>query len=377
MGSVPQLSTGYLERRSLVAGATLPIFISYPQGHKPPNQPTLWAVSDEAVATIRPEGHLHQIVGLRPGTVTVRAQQGTHECVETLHVVDPSIVERVALALDHDVKVHAPNRFHLVATAFHEHRCWRVITTDAEVAWSSSDESVARISSPGIVLGQKDGEARVSIAFKGCSAYLDVHIEDGVLAILSEGLFDCDVRVGVTTPIFPHFWATVRDWRPRTGAVTLSAEPDGVVELAHLDGDDDTWTVRGSRAGAVTIAVRLGTLEAKKTIEVREIRNPQFGPIRVEAADDRGSKLNLLFIDQESAAYVELKDDGGSIDNCHDIVWSSSAPEVLSIIDSKEGSANVKALTQGDATLRVECKPLGLSQERALRVAEEPKIEWF
>jgi len=27
--------------------------------------------------------------------------------------------------------------------------------------------------------------------------------------------------------------------------------------------------------------------------------------------------------------------------------------------------------------LRVECKPLGVSQERALRVAEEPKIEWF
>ena len=38
MGSVPisapKLSTGYLERRSLVVGATLPIFIDYPSGLK-------------------------------------------------------------------------------------------------------------------------------------------------------------------------------------------------------------------------------------------------------------------------------------------------------------------------------------------------------
>ena len=376
MGSVPQLSTGYLERRSLVAGATLPIFISYPPGQKRPNEPTLWAVSDEAVAAIRPEGNLHQIVGLRPGTVTVRAQQGIHECVETLHVVDPAIVKSVGLELG-EVSAHAPNRFQLVATAYHEHRCWREITTDAEVAWSSSDESIARLAPSGVVLGQRDGDARISITFKGHSAHLDVHIEDGVLATLSERLFSCDARVGVTTPIFPYFWATVRDWRPRTGAVMLSAEPDGFVELAPLRGDNDVWTVRGLRAGAVMIAVRLGTLEAKKMIEVREVRNPQFGPIRVDAADDRGSRLNLLFINQESAAYVQLKDDGGSIDNCHDIVWSSSAPAVLSIIESNEGSANVKALTEGNATLRVECKPLGVRQERALRVAEEPKIEWF
>jgi hypothetical protein len=375
VGAVPQLSTGYLERRSLVAGATLPIFISYPPEQKRPTEPTVWSVSDETVAAIRPEGNLHQIVGLRPGTVTVRAQQGTHDCLETLHVVDPAIVQSVGLELG-EVTAHAPNRFQLVANAFHEHHCRRVITADAEVVWSSSDESIARLSSPGVVLGQKDGDARISIAFKGCSAYLDVHIEDGVLAILSEGLFDCDLRVGVTMPIFPYFWATVRNWRPRTSAVALSAEPTGVVELAHLGGDKDVWTARGLRVGAVTIAVRLGTLEAKKTIDVREARNPRFGPIRVEAADDRSS-LNLLFIDEESAAYVDLSDDYGSIGNCPDIVWSSSAPEVLSIIDSKDGSANVKPLTEGNVTLRAECKPLGLTQERALRVSERPHIEWF
>lgn len=358
-----------------MAGAALPIFIDYPPDQKRPGEPIVWTVSDEAVAAIRPEGSLHQLVGLRPGTVTVRATQGPHDCVETLHVVDPSIVERVGLELG-EVTAHAPNRFQLVATAFHEHRCWRVITSDAEVAWSSSDESIARLSSSRVVLGQRDGDVRVSIAFKGRSAHLDVHVEDGVLAIFSEGLFSCDARVGVTTPIFPYFWATVRDWRPRTGAVTLSAEPAGVVELAHLGDDNDGWTVRGLRDGSVTIAVRLGTLEAKKTIEVREARNPRFGPIRVEAADDR-SALNLLFIDQESAAYVDLNDDGGSIDNCHDIVWSSSAPEVLSIIDSKQGSVNVKPLTEGNVTLRAECKPLGLTQERALRVSERPHIEWF
>jgi len=86
--------------------------------------------------------------------------------------------------------------------------------------------------------------------------------------------------------------------------------------------------------------------------------------------------LNLLFIDQESAVYVELRDDLGSIDNCDDIVWSSSLPAVLSVTDRKEG-VTVKALSAGDVTLRVECKPLGVSGERALRVAEQPQIEYF
>ena len=361
-----------------MVGATLPIFISYPPGQKYPTEPVVWAISDESVATIRPEGFLHEIVGLRPGTVTVRATQGIHDCVETLHVVDPSIVQRVGLGLEHDVKAHAPNRFQLVATAFHEHHCWRVITSDAEVAWSSSDESVARLSSSGVVLGQKDGDARVSIAFKGCSAHLDVHIEDGVLVTFSEGLFISNVflRVGVTNRISPNDQATARDWRPRSDAIRFSANPTDVVDLAHGSGDRDGWTVRGLRVGSVTIEVRLGTLHAKKTVEVREARNPRFDPIRVEAADDRFG-LNLLFIDQESAASVYLNDDAGMIDSCHNIAWSSSAPEVLSIIGCHEGTANVKALAEGNVILRAECKPLGVSQERQLRVAEEPHIEWF
>jgi len=375
VGAVPKLSTGHLERRSIVAGATLPIFIDYPPDQKRPTEPTLWSVSDETVAAVRPEGNLHKIVGLRPGTVTVRATQGTYDCVETLHVVDPSIVQRVELSLEHDVKAHAPNRFQLVATAFHEHRCWRVITTDADVAWSSSDESIARLAPSGVVLGQKDGDARVSIAFKGCSAHLDVHIEDGVLAIFGEDVVsEGFARVGVTTSVHPSFWATVRTWRPRSGAVALTAEPPGIVEVTAVE--DGRWTWRGLRTGTPTITVRLGTLGAKRTIEVRESRNPSFGPIGVEVADDR-SRLDLLFIGQESSVYVELCDNHGSIDDCQDIAWSSSAPEVLSITSSTEGTAKVKALSAGDVTLRVECKPLGVSQERSLRVAEEPHIEWF
>ena len=380
MGSVPipapKLSTGYLERRSILVGATLPIFIDYPSGLKRPAEPALWTTSDESIAVIRPKGSLNEIVGLRPGAVTVRATQGPHDCTETLHVVDPANVQSVALELD-DFAAQAPNRFQLVAKALYEHRCWQVITADAEVAWSSSDESVARLSPSGIVLGQKDGDARISIAFKGCSAHLDVHIEDGVLATFTNPLFhESFARVGVATSIFPSFWATARNWRPRSGAVTLSAEPAGMVELANVHGGSDQWTWRGLRVGSATITVRLGTLRGKKTIEIRESRNPRLGPIGVEAADDR-SALDLLFIGQESAARVYLQDDHGLVDNCHDIAWSSSAPEILSLDPGEEGALNVKALAAGNVTLRVECKPLGVSRERALRVAEEPKVEWF
>ena len=147
-----------------------------------------------------------------------------------------------------------------------------------------------------------------------------------------------------------------------------------MVELAHVS--DDRWTLRGLRAGTTTIAVRIGTLQAKKTVEVREAKNPRFRRIGVEAADDR-SALNLLFLDQESPVSVGLEDDYGSIDGCEDLVWSSSAPEILSIVRSKDGSVNVKPVAEGNATLRVECKPLGVSQERALRIAERPHIEWF
>lgn len=370
-----KLSTGYLERRSLVVGAALPIFIDYPSGQKRPAEPPLWALSDEAVATIRPRGSSHEIVGLRPGTVTVRAAQGSHECVETLHVVDPADVRSLGIELD-EFKAQAPNRFQLVAKAFYEHRCWQVVTADTKVAWASSDESVARIEPSGVVLGQKDGDARISIALRGCSAQLDVHVEDGVLATFSHPcLHESFARVGVATSIFPSFWATVQDWRPRSRVVTLSAEPVGVVEIENVRGDSDRWTWRGLRAGSAMMIVRLGTLHAAKPIEVRESRNPRFSRIGVEAADDR-SNADLLFIGQESAAYVDLEDDHGSIHDCQDIAWSSSAPEVLSIVDGKEG-LNVKALSAGKATLRVECKPLGVSQERTLRVSEEPKVEWF
>ena len=358
-----------------MVGATLPIFIDYPSGQARPSGPTAWTTSDETIAAIRPKGTSHEIVGLRPGAVSVHGTGGAHHCVETFHVVDPASVKSVGLGIDHSA-TQAPNRFQLVAKAFYEHQCWQVITADTETAWASSDESIARLAPSGLVLGQTDGDARISIAFKGCSAHLDVHIEDGVLAVFSQDLFNDTARVGVTTSIFPYFWATVRNWHPRSGAVTLSAEPVGMVELANVHSDSDRWTWRGLRAGSATITVQLGTLRASKTVEVRESRNPRFGRIDVEAADDR-SGLDLLFIGQESAAYFDLRDDHGSIDNCLDIVWSSSSPDVLSLIPGEEGALNVKAIAEGNVILRVECKPLGVSQERALRVAEEPKIEWI
>jgi len=356
-----------------VVGATLPIFISYPSAQKHPADPVVWTISDEAVATIRPKGSLHEIVGLRPGAVTVRATQGGHDCVDTLHVVDPAEVRSIGLDIEQNNALPS-NQFQLGAKAFYEHQCWQVITSDPDLAWSSSDESVARLAPSGVVLGQRDGDARISIAFKGCSAHLDVHIEDGVLAIFGEDVVsESFARVGVTTSVHPSFWATVRTWRPRPGAVALSAEPPGIVELTAVE--DGRWTWRGLRTGTPTVTVRLGTLGAKRTIEVREPSNPSFGPIGVEVADDR-SRLDLLFIGQESGVYVDLRDDHGSIYDCQDIAWSSSAPEVLSVTGSKEG-VKVKALSAGNATLRVECKPLRVNQERKLRVAEEPHIEWF
>ena len=146
--------------------------------------------------------------------------------------------------------------------------------------------------------------------------------------------------------------------------------------MVDVRGESDRWTWRGLRAGSATINVRLGTLRAGKAIEVREAKNPRFERIGVEAADDR-SNLDMLFIGQESAASVYFRDDHGMIDNCHDIAWSSSAPEVLSLAPGEEGALKVKALAEGNVILRVECKPLAVSRERALRVAEEPHIEWI
>ena len=148
------------------------------------------------------------------------------------------------------------------------------------------------------------------------------------------------------------------------------------MEFARIRDDGDRWTWRGLRAGSATITVQLGTLRASKAIEVREARNPRFGRIDVHAADDR-SGLDLLFIGQQSEAHCYLRDDIGSIDNCLDIVWSSSSPDVLSLIPGEEGALTVKALAEGNVILRVECKPLGATQERALRVAERPHIEWI
>ena len=84
-----------------------------------------------------------------------------------------------------------------------------------------------------------------------------------------------------------------------------------------------------------------------------------------------------MFVGQQSAAYVYLKNERGLPDFSHNLEWSSTAPEILSIARSEDGRVTVNALATGNATLRVECKELGLSQERTLRIAEEPHIEWF
>lgn len=163
--------------------------------------------------------------------------------------------------------------------------------TDKTVTWSSSDTSIATVSSSGVVTGVKAGTATITAKAGGKSDTKTITVEAASVVVTSVSISGASsVKVGKTITLT----ATVNPENATDKTVTWTSTDTSVATVS------ESGVVTGKKAGSTTIKASAGGKSGTKTITVNEadaIEAPLDGYSLVwndefDSADSDGTPLS-------------------------------------------------------------------------------------
>lgn len=130
----------------------------------PDDAQVVWGTSNKSVVKVDSKG---KITAVAPGnaTVTARCEDAIAECEVTV-TAKPAVPVEISLN-SVSLTLEEGKTFRLSAT---------VLNTDAEVVWSTSDQTVASVDNKGLVTALKAGKAVVTATCGGASAECEVTV---------------------------------------------------------------------------------------------------------------------------------------------------------------------------------------------------------
>ena len=213
-----------------------------------------WSSSAAGVATISTQG---LVTAVKNGTATITARSGSASATSTVTVkqsvgsiaVEPGTATLMALG----------ETVQLTATVLDPNR---LPVADAVVTWTSSDPSVANVSTQGLVTAVKNGVAAITARSGSASASIPVTVMQSVGSIAIEPTSATLMALGETVQLT----ATVLDknGQPVTAAVTWSSSDVSVATVS------DEGLVTAVSNGSATISARSGRAAASVSVKVRD-----------------------------------------------------------------------------------------------------------
>ena len=269
------------------AGETAELSVSFEPELLNGNVRIDWTSADTGIATVK-NG---VVTGLSEGetTITAEARDAGFHVTATVTVTpgdDVVQVESVTVSPE-TLTLTVGETETLTATVLPDN------ATSKDVQWSSSDESIATVSSKGVVTAVKAGTAAITATAGGKSATVTITVEAEEIAVTGVTLNKTSVSVAEEETV--TLKATVSPSNATNKTVTWSSSDEDVATVK--DG-----VVIGISAGTATITAQVGTYSA--TCEVT-----------VTAADKTVKNLNI--VDDENAdnfanvtSFVETAVDG-------------------------------------------------------------------
>jgi uncharacterized protein YjdB len=219
------------------------------------------------------------------------------------------------------------------------------------ISWSSSDATVASVSSSGLVTSVAQGSASITATSEGHSAAVPVTVTTVPVASLQVSPTSANMFVGQTLSLT----ATTKDAAGNTltgRPVTWASSSPSVATVSS------TGQVAGVTQGSATITATSESKTATVTINVAIV------PVAsVQVAPATAS----LTVGQTAQLTATPKDSAGSALTGRAVTWTSSAPTVASVSPSglvtggAAGSATITAMSEGrtgSATVTVALVPV-------------------
>jgi hypothetical protein len=367
------LTTDDYGRKELLAGDAVGIRV-HPDGTDKKVLPAIWSSTQPGVAQVEREGDRTVLRALRPGITSVSAQlDDGHTLERTFTVFDPQTPQWSRFELSQEG--HAPGRFRFEVEAQYSPECRRKVTAQPALRFETSDAKVASWEAPGVLVAHADGEVTASVTGMGKTHSIPLLVEGGV-AFFLESIFSFDrvLPLGIVYRLPVYVQRTDEKYRQeRAPGLSVETTPAGILEIDLTPGAE---RMRGLKPGKVEVVARLGSQRLRAEVEV-VVGEVTLSPLRpYDETFETAGRLRA-FTGKELSFTTELRWEKGMLDADLNLVWTSSAPEVLAPKRYPVGTLVWCTVGEGSVTLQVECSARGLSQKIELTVQEPPEINWF
>jgi uncharacterized protein YjdB len=297
-------------------------------------QTITWTSSNTGVATVNANGVVTVVSTTGIGSTNITASTGGKSASSTIDLIAAPVA---SVTLSPTSLSLAPGQTSQV-TATAKDQYGDVITTDA-VSWSSSNTSVATVSSSGLVSAVGSGSATITVTIGGTPATLSVSVAQVSVASVTVSPTTASIQEYATTPLT----ATVKDASGNvlTGyAVTWSSSNTGIATVSS------SGVVTGAGVGSATITATAGGKSGTASVSVSapSIASVTVSPSTASVAAGGGVQLTAT-----------AKDSHGNPVTGQTFTWSSSTTGVASVAPSgyvtgvATGSATITATTGGQS----------------------------
>lgn len=299
------------------------------------DQRITFATSDDRVAAINPDGTVYAITS-GEAVITARASGGAAAQAQVIVAGTP--MRQLALNTD-ELHIQKGEISGLSVT-------YDPDATDTRLQWVSADESIAKVSANGRILGVGGGRTTVSVLTPGgASASADVVVEvDSTAAYITPN--DLTIGVGAQVPLHVHYL-------PLDSTDSVRGWSSSDASIAYVDADGVLHAVRTGKA-YINLITQDGISTSMEVTVEKAPRDLQLSPAR--ATIERGEQMDLQVLYLNAAGQVEA-------DMKHLVIWESSNPDVASV----DQNGRVTALRGG--MTRITASSDGHTAQCQLRVA--------
>ena len=325
------------------------------------NQDVTWRSRDPGVATVDADGTV-TAVSEGSTTITVTTVDGGRTAQCRVRVGTTVSVTGIRLSKE-TLTLNTGDTETLTATIEPDN------ATDKTIEWRSSNSSVAKVDSTGMVTAVSEGEARITAmtSSPGVSAQCEVSVKRAPLKSLEITKNDGSLigEKGVT--LTPGGSVTL--------AVKTTPEEPAEMNLVWSSSNNSRIPLKPSNSGkTATITAASGTaVGAKTTITVRDtISGIQSAPIPVEVVSPSAPKVTAVTITSPNTDPFRYVDPGKTF-RLSAVFSPASAPEKITWSSSDEAIAtvdqtgNVKGVSPGKCVITAEAG--GITATRDVEVS--------
>lgn len=307
-----------------------------------------WSTSDPAVATVNGSG---RVTAIAPGNATIRARVGSVEgsAVISVRLAPVAQVEVAPSSLDIDVGASAT----LTATP---RDAGGQPLTGRQLTWRSSSESVATVSSSGVVTGVAPGNATITVSAPGAgsggstpSTNVPVTVRLAPVARVQISPAGPSVPVGRTVSFSVSLFDADNDPLSLTGrTVTWSSSAPTVATI-----NAGTGVATGVALGTATITATVATQGRPGTVAGTTVLAVINAPVAtVQVSPNPGTVfVGAAYASQFSA---QPRDAQGNVLTGRSVVWTSLDTDIATVNASTgvvsgvgPGNTRIRATSEG------------------------------